>query len=96
MSAMPNPSTPLEPSDERLRSRALDRLKRKAEFRANLLAYVLVNSFLVVVWALTGADFFWPVFPLLGWGIGLAFHAREAYGRGPTEDKIRREMDRIR
>jgi len=79
-----------------LRERAKERLKLRSEFRAHLLAFVLVNSFIVLIWAATGSGFFWPVFPIAGWGIGLAFHARDAYGRTyPTEDEIRREMERL-
>jgi hypothetical protein len=36
---------------------------------------------------------------LAGWGIGLAFNAWDAYGRGNrgiTEEEIQREMDRRR
>ncbi len=86
-----------QPSDD-LRAAAVERLKKKREFRAHLVAYVLVNGFLVVLWAITSPDgLFWPVFPLLGWGIGLAFHAIDTFSK-PTfsEDRIRREMDRIR
>ena len=39
---------------------------------AHALAYVMVNLLLVAVWFVTGAGFFWPVFPLFGWGIGMA------------------------
>src|SRR5262245_44624261 len=79
-----------------LRQRAKESLKLKSEFRAHLLAFVLVNTFIVLIWAATGAGFFWPAFPIAGWGIGLAFHARDAYGRAvPTEDEIRREMERL-
>ena len=82
--------------DQELRDRAKQSLKLKSEFRAHLLAFVLVNTFIVLIWAVTGSDFFWPVFPIAGWGIGLAFHARDAYGHTfPTEDEIRREMDRL-
>jgi hypothetical protein len=36
------------------------------------------------------------MFPLLGWGIGLAFHAWDAYApETPSEDRIRREMERM-
>lgn len=79
-----------------LRSRAVERLKKKQEFRVHAMAYVLVNAMLVTVWALTGASFFWPIFPLVGWGIGLAAHAMEAYGREPSEERIRREIERLR
>jgi hypothetical protein len=78
------------------RERAIESLKKKAEFRVHLLAYVLVNAFLVAIWAVTGRPFFWPVFPIAGWGIGLVFHAWDAYrAQEPTEGEIRREMDRL-
>lgn len=84
-------------SDEGLRERAVASLRRKDEFRRHLVVYTLVNGMLIVIWAVTSAGFFWPIFPMLGWGIGLGFHAWEAYGRRePTEDRVRREMDRLR
>lgn len=83
-------------SEEDLRNEAVARLNAKREFKGHLLAYVLVNALLVVIWATTGAGFFWPIFPLLGWGIGMMFHAWDVYGSRPSEDEIRREMDRLR
>ena len=83
-------------TDEELRDQAVKQLRKKREFSANLFAYVLVNAFLVGIWAVTGAGFFWPVFPILGWGLGLFFHAWDVYQRPPTEDQIRREMDRLK
>jgi hypothetical protein len=57
----------------------------------------MINSALVVIWALTSAGFFWPVFPILGWGIGVIFHAQDVYGNQEiSEDEIRREMERMR
>ncbi len=86
-----------EVSEDQLRDRAIARLKKKSDFRADLLAYLLINSFLVAIWAFTGAHFFWPIFPLLGWGIGVVFHARDAYWRDTiSEDQIRREMQRMK
>jgi hypothetical protein len=43
-------------------------------FRVHLGVYLAVQALLVVTWALTSAAFPWFVFPLLGWGIGLAAH----------------------
>jgi uncharacterized membrane protein len=81
---------------ERLRELAVERIEKKREFHAHLLAYVLVNAMLVGIWAATGAGFFWPVFPIMGWGIGLAFHAWDTYRRAePTEAQIEREMRRL-
>ena len=78
------------------RAEALRRLNEKRDFRTHLAVYVIVNAMLVAIWAVTGADFFWPVFPILGWGIGLAIHAYTVFFVRPfTEDDIRREMDRL-
>jgi 2TM domain len=80
-----------------LREEAIRSLRKKRDFRSHLVAYLLVNALLVVIWAVTGADFFWPIFPILGWGIGVAFNAWDVYGRRPiTEEAIRREQDRLR
>ncbi len=76
---------------------AVKRLKAKQDFRNHLAAYVVVNTFLVVLWALTGAGGFWPLFPICGWGIGLALHAWSVFGPSvATTEKIEREMDRMR
>jgi hypothetical protein len=85
-----------------LREQALAQLKKKRDFRAHLLAYVLVNAFFWLIWGvvLTAADgpwFPWPLFPLVGWGIGLIFHAWDTYGRKPFDDAdIAREVERLR
>lgn len=34
-------------------------------------AYLPVMAVLVVIWAVTGADYFWPIWPALGWGLAL-------------------------
>ena len=34
-----------------------------------LRAYVATSILLVAIWALTGAGYFWPVWPILGWGV---------------------------
>lgn len=31
--------------------------------------YLAVSALLVAIWALTGAGYFWPVWPILGWGL---------------------------
>src|SRR5690349_21352605 len=78
------------------RARAVERLRKRAEFHRHLLVYILVNAFIVAIWVMTSeGGFFWPIFPIAGWGIGLAMHALDAYGRpAVTEDRIQREMER--
>jgi hypothetical protein len=83
-------------SEEELRAAAVKRLKDKQGLTAHLLAYVMVNLLLAAVWAATSSGFFWPVFPLFGWGIGLVFHAWGVYSRPATPARIAAEMNRLR
>jgi hypothetical protein len=84
-------------SEQGLREQAIQRLKKKRDFKTHVLIYVVVNTFLVVIWAVTSAGFFWPIFPILGWGIGVLANAWDVYGRKPiSEEEIRREADRLR
>lgn len=50
-----------------------DNLQRR-EFSGHLLSYTLVNGFLVAVNLMTSPGYFWAIWPILGWGLGLAFH----------------------
>lgn len=86
------------PSTEKdLREQAIAQLKKRRDFRSHVFIYVAVNAMLVVIWAVTGAGFFWPIFPILGWGVGVAANAWDVYGRKPiSEDEIRRETERLR
>jgi hypothetical protein len=77
-----------------LRNDAIRRLKKRRDFGAHLLVFCLVNGFLVIIWAMTGLHgFFWPIFPILGWGIGLVLNAWDVFRReGFTEEQISREQ----
>jgi hypothetical protein len=48
-------------------------------------AYVGVSIMLVAIWALTGADYFWPIWPILGWGIGVVADSGGGRLRGPCD-----------
>jgi hypothetical protein len=37
--------------------------------RPELRAFAATSILLVAIWALTGAGYFWPVWPILGWGL---------------------------
>ena len=92
------PAQPVvQPVYDELRARAVRRLKKRRDFKAHLLMYVLVNAFLVVIWAMTMPDgFFWPVFPIVGWGIGVVANAYDVFvAEDLTEDQIQREMDHL-
>ena len=54
--------------------------------------YVTVNVLLVVVWALTWTKFPWFVFPILGWGIGLAAHAAAYYSQRSSFRRLEAQL----
>lgn len=61
-------------------------------FREHLRTYVSVMALLVVIWALTGMGYFWPVWPAVGWGFGLLAHAgcTPRRRRAPARDALAR------
>jgi vacuolar-type H+-ATPase subunit I/STV1 len=82
--------------EQQQREEAISRIKERREFGTHLVAYVVVNGFLVVVWAFTSGGYFWPIWPMAGWGIGLLIHAWETFRRPISEADIRKEMDKGR
>jgi hypothetical protein len=77
------------------REAAVKRVKARRDFKTHVAAYVIVNLFLVGIWALGDQGFFWPIWVMLAWGIGLAFNAWDAYFKKPiSEQEIQREMER--
>jgi hypothetical protein len=42
---------------------------RRRPVRPDFGPYVGVSVMLVAIWALTGMGYFWPIWPILGWGI---------------------------
>jgi hypothetical protein len=76
------------------REAAIARLKAKREFWGHFVVYLAVNALLVVVWAVTTGGYFWPIWPIAGWGIGIAAHAWETFRRPISEEAIRREMEK--
>lgn len=89
----PGPSQDPDP----LRAEAKRRVEAKRSFASHLTTYVVVNAFLVMIWFVTGRGYFWPVWILGGWGIGLVLNFWEAFLRRPvTEADVDAELRRIR
>jgi hypothetical protein len=53
----------------------------RGPFKTHLYLYAGVNAFLFLINFITNRDYWWFVFPLLGWGLGLYFHAVKVYAR---------------
>jgi hypothetical protein len=74
--------------------------QKRASFKSHLITYVLVNTFLWILWAINGAKFYsggipWPVWPTLGWGIGIVSHYLGAYVY-PKSNSVEREYEKLK
>jgi hypothetical protein len=81
--------------EQTARDRAVEQLKKRRDFRGHVLVYVLVNAFLMAIWVMTGPHgFFWPVFLIGLWGIGVVMNAWDVYWRRDiTEEDIQHEIE---
>jgi hypothetical protein len=77
------------------REAAIKRLKANRALSVHAAIYAIVNVLLILIWAVSARSGFWPIWPILGWGVGLAIHGWIAYfQKSIGEDDIRREMER--
>ena len=89
-------------ADARLMKLAKKRVKAKREFVWHLATYVLVNSFLIFIFLTTSGIFgyFWPMWPIMGWGLGLALHgvslALTLSDNTGSDNKIMEEYNRLK
>ncbi len=89
------PPVPDPAVDEREQARK--RLETKRKLRSDVVAYVLVNAFLVIAWSISGRGYFWPGWVLAAWGVFLLIDAYRIYLRAPiTDADIDEEMRRHR
>ena len=78
------------------RAMARKRIEKRRGLQGGLVAYVVINAFLVGVWALTGGGYFWPAWIIAGWGVGMLLGLWD-YWRGPVTDAdVEDELRRMR
>ena len=85
MSAVPYNTSP--ESDDALLRRARHRAGARMGFRIHLLSFLAVNAVLAAI-ALSRGQF-WFVWPLLGWGMGLAWSMGNGYQRMVDQELAR-------
>ena len=85
-------------NEDELRRTAERRVTAKLGFRSHLFIYLLVNAGLVVLNLVTSPGYFWCLWPIAGWGIGLLAHGFSVYGAGHAdrERMIAAEIARMR
>jgi hypothetical protein len=95
---MEHPHT-ADDTERLLQRRARRRVGMKMGFCIHALVFVLVNLGLFALNAYTGGGR-WAIFPLLGWGLGLAIHGIVTFvslqGDGWRDRMVQSEMERLR
>ncbi len=82
-----------------IREAARKSLKAKADFKIFLGVAIIVSLIVTAVWFFSGSDdYFWPVWPMLGLAIGVAFSGFHAYGPSShiTESAIDAEVEKLK
>lgn len=67
-------------------------------FKRHLLSYVVVNLFFIGIWYFSGGRngrYFWPVWPMLGWGISIVFHYLGVY-QSSSFFSVEREYEKLK
>ncbi len=86
-----------EERDEKLWQTA----KKRADFQRSLVSYFVVNGLLWGIWYFTigrrGHSYGtpWPLWVMLGWGVGLIFQYLNAYG-GSKNDLVEKEYEKLK
>lgn len=52
-----------------------EHVRKLRRFYTDALIYAVVNIGLILIWAISGGGYFWPIWVIIGWGIGLGVHA---------------------
>lgn len=86
------PSTPDIPS----KGVSPQQMAERREWRRSMLTtWAVFAVFFVAIWAMTGAGYFWPMWPILGWGIGVAVSGIKAYSSPDTYKVDNEEHDSL-
>lgn len=86
-----------DPKDELIWKQA----RRRVAFKRSFAMYCIVNAFFWALWFFGNSDEVysskvpWPIWPMLGWGIGIAFQYYKAYMSNEPSD-VEREYEKLK
>lgn len=79
---------------------AKKRVKKVKGFFGHLTTWLIFSAFFIFLNIATGGGSFWAIWPIMGWGLGVAFHAIGVFGmpglgKDWEEKMLEREMARM-
>ena len=75
--------------------------RKRAEFKKRLSYYLIAHAFFWAIWWFTlgqhgrNMNWPWPIWPMLGWGLGLTIQYFEAY-KGDAASLAEREYEKLK
>lgn len=76
---------------------ARKRVRAKKKFHKNLASYIIFSCFFIFLNLTSGTPHLWFIYPVLGWGIGIAMEYYKVYVAPDLEDQaVEEEMQRLR
>ena len=76
---------------------ATRRIRKRKKLNKQWQVYLFVNLILLLVWGLSGAGYFWPIWVILFWGLSLGWEQWRFNhpDKEITEQEIEDEMGRM-
>lgn len=76
-------------------TRLWEQAKARAEFKHHFTVYIIINMLLWVIWLFTAGihSYPWPIWPTIGWGMGVLFNYLNVYQVNNTVEK---EYDKLK
>ncbi len=66
---------------------AKKRVEQIKGFYGNLISYIVLNIFFLILNVVTSPNHLWFYWPLLWWGLGVIFHGMRVFGYSPFFNK---------
>jgi 2TM domain len=62
-----------------MKKQQISNSQKRREFKSHLMSFIVINGFLILLNLFTSPSYFWAIYPLLGWGLGLLLHGIKTY-----------------
>lgn len=82
-------------SSDKLYDQVRTRVKSRKKFYSHILTWVIMSVFFILINLFT-TDYFWAIFPILAWGIGVAFHGIQVFSDEWEDQEVEKEYERLK